>query len=65
MLKQAVARLEGQGVAGAWWRCVPNAFHVRRQLEVKRRGDVQGAVQRLRPKLVTVCAVLASLIPIL
>ena len=28
-------------------------------------GNVQGTVQRLRPKLVTVCAVLASLIPIL
>jgi copper/silver efflux system protein len=26
---------------------------------------IEGAVQRLRPKLMTVCAVLASLIPIL
>ena len=26
---------------------------------------IEGAVQRLRPKLITVCAVLASLVPIL
>ena len=30
-----------------------------------RDAAIEGAVQRLRPKLMTVCAVLASLIPIL
>ena len=30
-----------------------------------RGGSIEGAVQRLRPKLMTVCAVLASLVPIL
>ena len=34
-------------------------------LEDIREAAIEGAVQRLRPKLMTVCAVLASLIPIL
>src|SRR6185503_13266582 len=38
--------------------------HVHSNADVQ-QAAIEGAVQRLRPKLMTVCAVLASLIPIL